>query len=135
FDESLHQNIEMARRYSRELSLVLFDLDRLKQINDAQGHEAGDTALKTFADMLKKTARAADLVCRIGGDEFAVILPETDLSKVCKFTDRFFQTLKSTESELGVSASVGVAALPSDNLFASADAELLAAKRRRENSI
>jgi diguanylate cyclase (GGDEF)-like protein len=142
FDEALAQNIETARRYGRDLSLVLFDLDRFKTVNDTCGHEAGDAVLKTFAQLLLETARKADIVCRIGGDEFAVILPETGLSKVWKFNDRFFRTLEKTartfptlgktEQKISnhwkLSASAGLAALPSDTLFADADSELLAAK-------
>lgn len=127
FDEALTQQIETARRYSRELSLVLFDLDNLKQLNDTDGHQAGDAALKTFATLLQKTARKADIVCRIGGDEFAVILPETDFSNVWKITGRFFQCLEKS----GINASAGAAALPSENLFVAADSELLAAKRAK----
>jgi diguanylate cyclase (GGDEF)-like protein len=144
FDESLTRNIETARRYSRNLSLVLFDLDRFKEVNDTLGHDAGDAVLKTFAQLLQKNARKADIVCRIGGDEFAVILPETNLSNAWKFIDRFFQTLEKTEEifpTLGtnfskdwkISASAGAAALPSDNLFFAADRELLSAKRKKSN--
>jgi diguanylate cyclase (GGDEF)-like protein len=136
FDEALAQNIETARRYNRPLSLVLFDLDDLKQLNDTGGHEAGDAALKTFAQILQKTARKADIVCRIGGDEFAVILPETERSNVRKITDRFFRCLETGEAgsfkisnHWKLSASAGAAALPAENLFAAADSELLKAKR------
>lgn len=138
FDESLTQNVETARRYGRPLSLVLFDLDNLKQINDTCGHAAGDDALKTFARLLQQTARKADLACRIGGDEFALLLPETPLSSVWKFTERFFQTLETAAGCNGksrrwkLSASAGVAALPSENLFGDADQELLRAKPRRD---
>jgi len=142
FDEALAQNIETARRYNRELSLVLFDLDRFKEVNDTCGHEAGDEILKTFARILQKTARKADLVCRIGGDEFAVILPETEISNAWKFIDRFFQTLeesgtifptsgKNASRGWKISASAGVATLPSENLFTTADSELLAGKRTK----
>jgi GGDEF domain-containing protein len=116
FDESLAQNIETARRYNRGLCLVLFDLDRFKEVNDTLGHEAGDAVLKTFARLLLETARKADIVCRIGGDEFAAILPETGLSTrpegerlaqsdgnetKCsgngwKFAERFFQCLETS---------------------------------------
>jgi diguanylate cyclase (GGDEF)-like protein len=132
FDEALAQNIATARRYGRELSLVLFDLDGFKRINDTCGHQAGDDVLIAFAGILMKTARKADLVCRIGGDEFAVILPETELSKAWIFADRVFKTLESPGDQRdtgSIKASAGVAALPAENLFSAADSALLAAKR------
>ncbi|MFA7257690.1 MAG: GGDEF domain-containing protein [Kiritimatiellales bacterium] len=141
FDEALAQNIETARRYNRELSLILFDLDNFKTVNDTCGHLAGDEVLRTFTKLLQKTARKADIVCRVGGDEFAVILPETGLSKGRNFLNRFFQGLEKTggifptlgtksSKDWKLSASAGAAALPAENLFAAADAELLAAKQR-----
>jgi diguanylate cyclase (GGDEF)-like protein len=144
FDEALAQNIETARRYGRELTLVLFDLDRFKEVNDTLGHEAGDTVLKTFSRLLVENARKADIICRIGGDEFAVLLPETGLSKVRNFVSRFFQCLEKTSVDfptLGnersnpwkLSASAGAAALPAENLFGDADAELLAAKKANKS--
>lgn len=126
FDEALAQNVETARRYGRELSLVLFDLDGFKQVNDTCGHQAGDEVLKTFARLLQETVRKADIVCRIGGDEFAVILPEAGLSSVWKFTERFSDIAGKTKE---IRFSAGISALPSDNLFADADAELLRAKQ------
>jgi len=71
FEETLADHIESANRYGRELSLILFDIDRFKKINDSRGHETGDKVLRQFADLLKTAARKADLVCRFGGDEFA----------------------------------------------------------------
>ena len=124
FEETLADHIESATRYERELSLVLFDLDRFKQINDTEGHEAGDHALRKFAARLKTAARAADIICRYGGDEFAVILPETSEAHARVFAER---VLKSGNP----SATAGVAALPSDHLTADADADLLAKKRGR----
>jgi GGDEF domain-containing protein len=121
FDEALAQNIEAARRYGRELSLVLFDLDNFKQINDTCGHQAGDEMLKIFARRLQETVRKADIVCRIGGDEFAVILPETGFFNVPNFLNRLGNN----------NATAGAAALPSENLFADADAVLRAAKPTR----
>lgn len=126
FDEALSQNIETARRYGRELSLVIFDLDDFKVVNDSRGHQAGDAVLKKFALLLQNTARKADIVCRIGGDEFAVILPETGPHKARKFTERFLRISGETKE---TKASAGISSLPSNNLFADADAALLAAKQ------
>jgi diguanylate cyclase (GGDEF)-like protein len=131
FDEALAQNMETARRYERELGLVLFDLDNLKAVNDTCGHAAGDSALKTFAELLKETARKADIVCRIGGDEFAVILPETGLSNIRKFIRRVSEKSTQYGGQPPLSSSSGAAALPAENLFATADSELLTAKRMK----
>lgn len=133
FDESFAQQIEAARRYGRELSLMVLDIDRFKQINDTGGHPAGDQILREFARLLQQTVRKADMVCRIGGDEFAVILPETALGSAGKLAERFLGVLEQTP---GIRACAGVAALPSEDLFAEADASLLAQKQfRREDAV
>jgi diguanylate cyclase (GGDEF)-like protein len=124
FEETLANHIAAATRYDRELSLVLFDLDDFKRINDTQGHAAGDGALRQFATLLKESAREADIVCRYGGDEFAVILPETGKANAAKFATRVLKDSK-------IPATAGIAALPSDNLVADADADLLARKPSR----
>ncbi len=121
FEETLADHMAAATRYDRELALVLFDLDDFKQINDTHGHAAGDDALRQFADCLKKSARKADIVCRFGGDEFAVLLPETSKSSAEKLVDR---VLKETP----LPATAGLAALPCDDLVATADADLLEKK-------
>ncbi|MDF7824232.1 GGDEF domain-containing protein [Pontiellaceae bacterium B12227] len=123
FEETLADHTETAKRYERELSLVIFDIDSFKQINDANGHTAGDAALKDFAALLKSTARAADIICRIGGDEFAAILPETGLSNAWKFAERMCTKQKFP------TVTAGAAALPAENLFESADADLMARKK------
>jgi diguanylate cyclase (GGDEF)-like protein len=128
FDEALSQHIETARRYGRDLSLILFDLDHLKRINDTHGHPAGDRVLKTFAQRLIQTARKADLVCRIGGDEFAVLLPETSVSAARKFSHRFFQALEAA----GIQASCGISGLPAASLLDAADSALLQNKAGRD---
>jgi len=127
FEETLADHISAATRYNRDLSLVLFDLDDFKQINDTYGHAAGDEALRNFADLLKSVARKADIACRYGGDEFAVILPETEIANTVQFVER---VLKKTKTP----ATVGLAALPCENLMATADADLLARKKESRQS-
>ncbi len=130
FEETLADHIEAANRYDRELSLVLFDIDEFKQINDAQGHEAGDVVLKQFAELLKTSARKADIVCRYGGDEFTVILPETGTDQAWIFAERVFQLLEYNKDK-AYSVSGGVAALPSENLVTVADSDLLLKKKEK----
>ena len=132
FEETLADHVAATTRYGRELSLVLFDLDEFKQINDTQGHAVGDDVLRKFAKLLEKSVRAADIVCRYGGDEFAVILPETGKENAATFVERVLE--KTSQS-----ATAGIAALPrqrpscmrGETLFADADADLLANKRTR----
>jgi diguanylate cyclase (GGDEF)-like protein len=132
FEEALADHIEAASRYDRPLALVLFDLDHFKSINDTLGHAAGDEALRQFATLLKRTARKADIVCRYGGDEFAVLLPETKTSNAWNFAERVFQTLEMSKA-WNFTATAGVAALPCPDLVATADANLLARKKINSN--
>lgn len=123
FEETLTDHVETAKRYDRPLSLVIFDIDQFKQINDTNGHAEGDSALKHFAEILMSTARAADIVCRIGGDEFAVLLPETGTSNAWKFVERVSAKQKFP------TVTAGAAALPAADLFKEADADLMARKK------
>jgi diguanylate cyclase (GGDEF)-like protein len=122
FEETLADHIESAKRYDRKLSLVIFDIDNFKTINDVNGHDEGDSALRHFSEILRVTARSADIICRIGGDEFAVILPETGSSNAWKFVERVQAKQKFP------TVTAGVAALPSENLSKAADEDLIARK-------
>ncbi|MBN2703288.1 MAG: GGDEF domain-containing protein [Pontiellaceae bacterium] len=125
FDETFIDHIEIATRYHRDLSLALIDLDDFKQINDTRGHDAGDNALRKFADLLRSNARKADIICRYGGDEFALLLPETNKKHALQIIERLKKLIPTDQA----SFTAGVAALPSHDLMAEADAALLQQKK------
>ena len=79
FDESMEREFERFLRYGQDLSLILIDLDHFKKVNDTYGHKAGDKVLRDVADIIRASVRATDIPARIGGEEFAVILPDTKL--------------------------------------------------------
>src|ERR1700678_3824308 len=87
-EQRLAQEISRAQRHGRPLTVLLMDLDGLKQINDRHGHAAGDTVLKGFADRLQRAIRGSDLAVRLGGDEFMAILPECRSEEVHRVLDR-----------------------------------------------
>jgi diguanylate cyclase (GGDEF)-like protein len=135
FHDTLAHEIKRAHRYDRRLSLIFFDLDNFKAINEEIGHLGGDSVLAEVAQRLRSVARGADIPCRVGGDEFAVILPESSLED----TERFFQRLQlaiqgqpiGRVAHLHVSA--GMAELGGDDdatsLFRRVDQALYRAKR------
>ncbi len=88
FHEQLQAEISRARRHGRDLSLVIFDIDHFAEINDAHGHQAGDEALREVAAQLRTGARAGELVARIGGEQFAWIVPETEALNAYQAADR-----------------------------------------------
>ena len=93
FHETLAREVARAHRYSRSLALVVFDLDDFKAINDRIGHLAGDGVLAEAADRVRDVVRSADVACRIGGDEFAVILPESSLKDADQLYKRLEQAI------------------------------------------
>ncbi len=135
FHETLAHEVKRAHRYDRRLALIFFDLDNFKSINEEIGHLGGDAVLAEVADRLRSVVRGADIPCRVGGDEFAVILPESSLEDV----ERFFQRLQLAIQgqpigripNLGISA--GMAELGRDDdatsLFRRVDQALYRAKR------
>lgn len=125
FEETLTEHLAAARRYERPLAVALFDLDNLKAVNDRRGHSAGDELIRNFGAFLKAACREADIVCRYGGDEFAVLLPETSQEEARHFAKRICRA-----SDIPVTA--GIAAQPSDDLVLAADIDLKAQKKSRQ---
>jgi diguanylate cyclase len=122
-------------RTERPFSLLLMDLDGLKKVNDRYGHVTGNRVLVRVAEAMRATCRAVDTPGRFGGDEFAVILPETDFSEAWAVADRIHDVLSSSAEEPSISLSLGVAAYPQDGttpeaLFEHADRALYSMKRQ-----
>ena len=129
FEERVRSEIDAGLRTGRPLSVVLFDVDAFKQINDARGHPAGDEALRWLADSLGEAARPMDSVGRLGGDEFALLLPGAGQQEADQVAERVRDRVRER-----LSVTAGVAAFPThgmdtDDLLGHADAELYAAKR------
>src|SRR3954471_2112575 len=95
FHETLAREVARAHRYGRQLSLVVFDLDDFKAINDRIGHLSGDAVLAEVAERVRDVVRSADVACRVGGDEFAVILPESSLDDADQLYRRMLNAVSS----------------------------------------
>jgi diguanylate cyclase (GGDEF)-like protein len=135
FHERLGAELARTRRSGDPVALVLLDVDDFKAVNDAHGHPVGDGVLRAFADLVRETVRGADIVCRTGGEEFAVILPGADEDEAVTAAHRLVAAVR--EGGLGpagaLTASVGLATAPLEGdtvaaLFRTADDRLLAAK-------
>jgi diguanylate cyclase (GGDEF)-like protein len=134
FHETLAREVSRAHRYERKLGLIVFDLDDFKEVNDKIGHLAGDSVLAEAADRVRDVVRSADIACRVGGDEFAVILPESSLDDA----DQLYRRIQNAVSARPIGQagklflSAGVAELrPEDDavtFFQRADEALYRAK-------
>ncbi len=138
------QIFEIARRYKQPLSLVMFDLDHFKRINDRHGHQLGDQSLKHVARLALSELRGADLLARYGGEEFVILLPETDADEALAVGERIRLAIESrplttADGEIMMSISAGIASIePEDgdnleSLVGRADLILYAAKAAGRN--
>jgi diguanylate cyclase (GGDEF)-like protein len=134
FYETLAREVDRAQRYQRRLSLVIVDVDGFKEINDRIGHLAGDAVLAEIADRIRQVVRSADIPCRVGGDEFAVIVPEVEVGQARQLVGRIQRAVSAQPiARAGrVRVSAGVADIqPNDSpttLFERGDESLYAAK-------
>ncbi|MGZ4419549.1 MAG: diguanylate cyclase [Gaiellaceae bacterium] len=122
FQERVESEVGRAQRYGRPLTLVLLDLDYFKSINDAYGHQAGDAALMHAARILELCARAGDVLGRIGGDEFALLLPETSAEQALPIAERWAGQFRA--APVGVAAHLTMSAGVSDLTHANGSREL-----------
>jgi diguanylate cyclase (GGDEF)-like protein len=136
--EVFHHEIVYARRYEQPLSMMMIDIDSFKSINDLYGHLAGDEYLKLLSDTLKKGIREIDSIGRWGGEEFIVVLPNTDAAHAMHAAERLVRLASAVESQTGKglvsrTISIGVSTsdsgkLEMDEMTALADAALYRAK-------
>jgi diguanylate cyclase (GGDEF)-like protein len=145
FAETLDTELRRAERFGESLALVLADLDDFKRVNDRHGHQVGDQVLRAFADCLRKRVRVIDVAARLGGEEFAVLLVETDLAGAAALAESLREAVAALEvpvpsgDPVRLTASFGVAAHPqartADDLLAAADSGLYRAKREGKNRV
>lgn len=144
FDKRMGEELTRAQRYGHPLSLALLDLDYFKQVNDTYGHPVGDAVLQGVARVLRRETRESDLVCRFGGEEFAILMPETAPEDALKLCDRIRIAVSEARwprvPQLQVTISVGITggavpgALPNpEDWVELTDKQLYAAKRTGRN--
>jgi diguanylate cyclase (GGDEF)-like protein len=141
--EFLERELTRCRRHGRALSLVLFDLDHFKQVNDGFGHLTGDAVLREVAELTRAQVRREDCFARFGGEEFAIVLTETDLDAARLFAERLRGTIEvhdfvASGERVPVTISAGVATAgremrDADEFLAAADARLYEAKESGRN--
>ena len=146
FQEQIRMQIDQTRRYGNEFSLIILDIDFFKQFNDTFGHQAGDAVLKQVSQMLRANVRSSDIVCRYGGEEISIILPNTNkqtayttAEKICNLiANKKFKLNNNKESN--VTVSLGVSTFPTDGDSASdiidmADKRLYQSKHNGRNQV
>jgi len=145
FVETLEREIGRAHRYRRDLSLIIFDIDDFKRINDTHGHLAGDHVLKQLAGAIRGRIRREDILSRYGGEEFAIILPELGNYNAMQFAEKIRSLVESAsfrfeDADIPVTISIGVASLQQDlhepqEFIRIADERLYAAKSAGKNRV
>jgi len=146
FEMVLQAEMDRSKRSGIPTSLVLVDADHFKAVNDTYGHEAGNLALKHLADILRGEVRTTDIVCRYGGEEFAMIFPETHLNLAVKVADRIREQIARRPVEIdggeieltvsmGASVYMKTSVIDRNNFVASVDKYLYEAKQSGRNCI
>jgi two-component system cell cycle response regulator len=145
YDEEVQREFARAVRHQRPLALILFDLDDFKQINDSYGHLCGDFVLKQVASAARDLTRPEEILARVGGDEFAILAPETGLEGAETLANKLRQRVESLaqrygDLEIAIRCSFGIAQLTAEmtnpeDLYEAADNALLLAKRGGRNRV
>ncbi len=143
-DDCIQREWDLAHRQKTPLSMMLLDIDHFKQINDQYGHSFGDTVLKAVAQCIKTTVRASDIVFRYGGEEFVVVLSNTEMEGAALLAERIRQTVESLliyedQFRVSVTVSLGVTQMQANDsvkqLFVHADQAMYQAKKNGRNRV
>lgn len=145
FNETLSKEIKKAARYSRKFSVLLIDADNLKDVNDNHGHGAGDQLIKVLANTMQGSLRTSDILARIGGDEFVVLLPEADHKHAVEAGERIRSAAANTAfdrkgKQVNMTVSIGIASYPDDGesleeIMENADRALYKSKKTGRNRV
>ncbi|MEA2204505.1 MAG: hypothetical protein QOE77_1281 [Blastocatellia bacterium] len=142
FERQLEREVERTRRSGRPFCLLMLDIDHFKLVNDTHGHEAGDEVLRQLARVLQEETRGIDLSARVGGEEFAVLLTETEMHSGVEVSERLRAAIEQAAmpQQAGITASFGLAEFPrsaktASELFIAADAAMYAAKAQGRNRV
>jgi diguanylate cyclase (GGDEF)-like protein len=124
-------------RNERHLSLLYFDVDNFKTINDQLGHQVGDDVIKTVGRILEQTTRETDTPCRYGGDEFCVVLPDCDIENAEKIGRKFIRKFEETYPDFSISIGISSTADPMSpaEIIKKADLKMYEAKKLKGSSI
>ena len=139
FFYQLNKEFERARRYGRTFSIAMIDLDHFKQVNDKLGHHEGDLILQKFSKVIGKMIRTADIFARLGGEEFAIIVPDTSIEKALIMSEKMHKTTTEyfKDNIFNITISIGISEFSNtDNvntLMQRADKALYTAKRKGRN--
>jgi len=139
--KTLESEIDRSRRYGTALSIVMLDIDHFKKFNDTFGHQVGDAVLEKTAELIRCPLRATDTAGRYGGEEFMLVLPNTDRPGALALAERIRSIIEATpftESGLTVTISAGIATRDQQklaDLIQAADEKLYAAKRNGRNQV
>lgn len=146
FQEQIRMQVEQSKRYSHTFSLIIIDIDFFKKFNDTFGHQSGDAVLRQVAQTLKKNVRSTDIVCRYGGEEMSIILPNTGKDEALSTAQKICERVASKkfklagDKETNVTISLGVSTFPYDGdnastIIEAADKKLYKAKNNGRNQV
>lgn len=141
FEQVLENEIERSLRFNRDLSVLFFDVDNFKKINDSHGHHVGDTVLVELAELVRATVRKIDTLSRVGGEEFSIIVPEINKNDACIMAEKIRNSIENHKFSIGekVTASFGITEftkeLRKEDLLKQADKAMYQAKQNGRNRI